>query len=124
MPQQPRAASLWISSAGKFFLAVALGYGRAHFGFHKLADGVANQFLVVAERKIHRFGCTRDANTGGRASQFAWSSAYQVFCGENEVKVSKETSVLFEIQIQHPPDRREWAQFHNRAEDDTSFAAQ
>ena len=55
---------------GKFFLAVALSYGRAHFGFHELADSIANQFLVVAERKIHRFGCIRDANTGGRASQF------------------------------------------------------
>jgi hypothetical protein len=28
------------------------------------------------------------------------------------------------MQIQHPPDRRLWSQFHNRAEDDTSFAAQ
>ena len=46
------------------------------------------------------------------------------FSSENEMKVSKETSVLFGIQIQHPPDRRWLAQFHNRAEDDTSFAAQ
>ena len=26
---------------------------RAHFVLHELADGVANQFLVVVERKIH-----------------------------------------------------------------------
>jgi hypothetical protein len=45
-----------------------------------------------------------------------------VIGGENEVKVSKEISVLFGIHIQHPPDRRLGAQFHNRAEDDTSFA--
>ena len=40
-----------------------------------------------------------------------------------KVKVSKEISVLIAIQIQHPPDRRLGARFHNRAEDDTSFAA-
>ena len=55
---------------GKFLLEVALSYGWAHFGFHELADRVANQFLVVAERKIHLFGCTPDANTVERASQF------------------------------------------------------
>lgn len=44
--------------------------------------------------------------------------------GENELKVSKEISVLIAVQIQHPPDRRLWARFHNWAEDDTSFAAQ
>jgi hypothetical protein len=46
-----------------------------------------------------------------------------VVSSENEVKVSKEISVLIAVQIQHPPDTRGWAQFHNRAEDDTSFTA-
>jgi hypothetical protein len=46
-----------------------------------------------------------------------------IVSGENGMKVSKEISVLIAIQIQQNPDRRLAARFHNRAEDDTSFAA-
>ena len=47
-----------------------------------------------------------------------------VVSSENEVKGLRKHPALFAIQIQHTPDRRLWARFHNRAEDDTSFAAQ
>ena len=47
----------------------------------------------------------------------------RIIKGENALKVSKEMSVLIGVQIQHPPYRRLWARFHNRPEDDTSFAA-
>ena len=34
--------------------AVALPHRRPHLIFHELPDGIASQFLVVVERKIHR----------------------------------------------------------------------
>ena len=70
MPQQPSSASFLISSAGKAPFAVALPHRRPHFILHELADGIASQFLVVVERKIHRVRCTSstsDANTRKQA---------------------------------------------------------
>ncbi len=46
-----------------------------------------------------------------------------VVSSENEVKGLRKHPALFAIQIQQNPDRRLWARFHNRDEDDTSFAA-
>src|SRR5580704_7238063 len=48
------------------FFLVVLTHLWTHFRFHKLADGVAYQFLVVGERKIHRFASNRDASTPAR----------------------------------------------------------
>src|SRR5258708_4040295 len=38
----------------KFFRLLHLLDERAHLRLHELADGIANQFLVVVKRKIHR----------------------------------------------------------------------
>ena len=33
---------------------VALPHARPHLGLHELTDSIANQFLLVSKRKIHR----------------------------------------------------------------------
>jgi len=65
MPQQPRAAACGFLG-GKFSWRSRWVTGGAHLHFHELADRIANQFLVVAERKnpsvlVYIRGCIRDA---------------------------------------------------------------
>ncbi len=54
MPQQPISPSFLITSSGKSFFAFEFFDEWPNFRLHELPDGVANQFLVVFERKIHR----------------------------------------------------------------------
>jgi hypothetical protein len=54
---------------GIFVLAFVFANHRAHFRFHELADGVANQKLIACERKIHSERCTRDASTACASRQ-------------------------------------------------------
>src|SRR4029077_20009897 len=53
-------------SGGVAAFAVTLLHRGTNFVLHELANGVANQFLVVVERKIHRVvgRSTNDAITG------------------------------------------------------------
>src|SRR5216683_7957920 len=55
--QHPAAAHLaeFLDRFGrKFFRLLPFLHERAHLRLHELADGIANQFLVVAKRKIHQ----------------------------------------------------------------------
>jgi len=54
MPQQPISPSFLMISMGNFSSALQLFDEWPNFHLHELPDGVANQFLVIFERKIHR----------------------------------------------------------------------
>ena len=63
MPQQPELSQFLDFSGGESTFAISLFHRGPHFVLHELADGVANQFLMVVEGKIHRLLGTNDATT-------------------------------------------------------------
>src|ERR1700730_4846560 len=117
MPQQPNPASLRISSAGNFsWRSRWVTEGRTSASINWRTVSRISFWWSLSEKSIGS-GVHRMLTQEGGLPNLGFR------CGENEVKVSKEISVLIAIQIQQNPHRRLWARFHNRAEGDTSFAA-
>src|SRR5258708_40293925 len=54
--------------------AVALAHPGTHFVLHELANGIANQFLVVAKRKIHAVD-VREVRSMLTQVSSAWSAS-------------------------------------------------
>src|SRR6202035_452927 len=117
MPQQPRAASLRISSAGNFsWRSRWVTEGRTSASMNWRTVSRISFWWSLSEKSIGS-GVHRMLTQEGGLPNLGFRH------GENGVKVSKETSGFVRDSDTASPYRRLWTRFHNRAEDDTSFAA-